>query len=38
LRREDLALLAEFCVRHDAVAVCDEVWEQVVFDGRAIGR
>ncbi|MEJ2816180.1 aminotransferase [Caulobacter sp. CCG-8] len=31
---EDLALLAEFCVRHDAVAVCDEVWEAVVFDGR----
>ncbi|MGH6955327.1 MAG: aminotransferase class I/II-fold pyridoxal phosphate-dependent enzyme, partial [Caulobacteraceae bacterium] len=30
----DLALLAEFCVRNDAVAVCDEVWEQVVFDGR----
>lgn len=29
----DLALLAEFCVRHDAVAICDEVWEQVVFDG-----
>jgi N-succinyldiaminopimelate aminotransferase len=28
----DLALLAEFCVRHDAVAVCDEVWEHVVFD------
>ncbi|HEY2658548.1 MAG TPA: aminotransferase [Caulobacteraceae bacterium] len=28
---EDLALLAEFCVTHDAVAVCDEVWEQVVF-------
>jgi len=28
---EDLALLAELCVRHDAVAVCDEVWEQVVF-------
>jgi N-succinyldiaminopimelate aminotransferase len=28
---EDLALLAEFCVAHDAVAVCDEVWEQVVF-------
>jgi aspartate/methionine/tyrosine aminotransferase len=32
---EDLALLAEFCVRHDVVAVCDEVWEHVVFDGRA---
>jgi N-succinyldiaminopimelate aminotransferase len=31
---EDLALLAEFCVRHDAVAVCDEVWEAVVFDGH----
>jgi aspartate/methionine/tyrosine aminotransferase len=30
---EDLALLAEFCVAHDAVAVCDEVWEQVVFEG-----
>ena len=30
----DLALLAEFCVRFDAVAVCDEVWEAVVFDGR----
>ncbi len=29
--REDLALLAEFCIRHDAVALCDEVWEQVVF-------
>ncbi|MFI4934391.1 MAG: aminotransferase [Caulobacterales bacterium] len=28
---EDLALLAEFCVRFDAVAVCDEVWEHVVF-------
>jgi aspartate/methionine/tyrosine aminotransferase len=31
---EDLALLAEYCVRHDAIAVCDEVWEQIVFDGR----
>jgi aspartate/methionine/tyrosine aminotransferase len=28
----DLALIAELCVRHDAVAVCDEVWEHVVFD------
>lgn len=33
LPAEDLALLAEFCVAHDAVAICDEVWEQVVFDG-----
>ncbi len=30
---EDLALLAEFCVRFGATAICDEVWEQVVFDG-----
>lgn len=33
--REDLELLARFCVKFDAVAVCDEVWEHVVFDGRA---
>ena len=33
LSEGDLALLAEFCVRHDAIAICDEVWEQVVFDG-----
>jgi N-succinyldiaminopimelate aminotransferase len=32
--REDLALLARFCERHDAVAICDEVWEHVVFDGK----
>jgi aspartate/methionine/tyrosine aminotransferase len=31
---DDLALLAEFCVRFDAVALCDDVWEHVVFDGR----
>jgi aspartate/methionine/tyrosine aminotransferase len=31
---QDLTLLAEFCVRHDAIAVCDEVWEAVVFDDR----
>ena len=30
----ELALLAEYCVRHDAIAVCDEVWEHIVFDGR----
>jgi N-succinyldiaminopimelate aminotransferase len=33
----DLALLAEFCVRFDAVAICDEVWEAVVFD-QAVHR
>lgn len=30
---EDLALLAEFCIANDAIALCDEVWEHVVFDG-----
>jgi aspartate/methionine/tyrosine aminotransferase len=29
---KDLELLAEFCVAHDVTAICDEVWEQVVFD------
>ncbi len=29
----DLDLLARFCVKHDAIAICDEVWEHVVFDG-----
>jgi aspartate/methionine/tyrosine aminotransferase len=31
---DELALLAEACVRHDVIAVSDEVWEHVVFDGR----
>jgi N-succinyldiaminopimelate aminotransferase len=30
---EDLDLLAAWCQRCDAIAVCDEVWEHVVFDG-----
>jgi N-succinyldiaminopimelate aminotransferase len=34
LPREDLELLAEFCVKHDAVVISDEVWEHVVFDDR----
>ncbi|GEO99832.1 aminotransferase [Methylobacterium haplocladii] len=29
----DLSLLAGFCRRFDAVALCDEVWEHVIFDG-----
>ncbi|ALA16675.1 MULTISPECIES: aminotransferase [unclassified Chelatococcus] len=32
--REDLELLARFCKRFDAIAICDEVWEHLVFDGR----
>ena len=31
---DSLRLLAEACVRHDVIALCDEVWEHVVFDGR----
>lgn len=27
---EELSLLAAYCVRHDVVAICDEVWEAVV--------
>jgi aspartate/methionine/tyrosine aminotransferase len=37
LPEADLALLAEFCVAHDVIAICDEVWEQVVF-GNAVHR
>jgi len=33
--RDQLAMLVDFCVRHDAVAVCDEVWEHVVFGPAA---
>ncbi len=31
----DLSMLADFCVEHDLIAICDEVWEHVTFDGRA---
>jgi aspartate/methionine/tyrosine aminotransferase len=34
LADEDLALLAEVCVAHGLTAICDEVWEQVVFGNR----
>ena len=30
---EDLALIAAFCVANDLIAICDEVWEHVTFDG-----
>jgi aspartate/methionine/tyrosine aminotransferase len=32
--REDLERLARFCGEYNAVAICDEVWEHVIFDGR----
>ena len=31
--QEELAMLASFCVDHDLIAICDEVWEHVTFDG-----
>ncbi len=30
----ELAMLAKVCVEHDLIAISDEVWEQVRFDGR----
>ncbi len=29
----ELAMIADFCVTHDLIAICDEVWEHVTFDG-----
>lgn len=29
----ELAMIADFCVAHDLIAICDEVWEHVSFDG-----
>jgi N-succinyldiaminopimelate aminotransferase len=31
---DDLAFFAELCVAHDLAAICDEVWEHIIFDGR----
>lgn len=31
---EEVAAIARLCVRHDLIAVSDEVWEHVIFDGR----
>lgn len=29
----ELAMIARTCIAHDLVAICDEVWEEVRFDG-----
>jgi N-succinyldiaminopimelate aminotransferase len=34
--REELSLLAELCVEHDVVAVTDEVYEHLVYDGEHV--
>jgi N-succinyldiaminopimelate aminotransferase len=31
--REDLELLGRYLVKFNAIAICDEVWEHVLFDG-----
>jgi len=31
----ELAAIAALCVEHDLIAICDEVWEEVRFDGAA---
>jgi aspartate/methionine/tyrosine aminotransferase len=33
---EELRLLAEACIRHDVLVLSDEVWEHIVFDGKAL--
>lgn len=30
---QQVATLAEFCVRHDLIAISDEVWEHMIYDG-----
>lgn len=35
LDRSELELLAKFLTRYDAYAICDEVYEHLVFDGRS---
>ncbi|MFC0687202.1 aminotransferase [Novosphingobium clariflavum] len=32
-RHEELAAIAQACTAHDLIAICDEVWEDVRFDG-----
>jgi N-succinyldiaminopimelate aminotransferase len=34
--REELQLIADLCVEHDLVAVTDEVYEHLVFDGEHV--
>jgi aspartate/methionine/tyrosine aminotransferase len=35
MSQQELSMLAELCSTHGAVVVSDEVWEHVLFDGRA---
>jgi N-succinyldiaminopimelate aminotransferase len=33
--QDELALVADFCIAHNAIAISDEVWEHVIFDGAS---
>jgi aminotransferase len=33
--QEELTVIRDLCVQHDAVAITDEIYEHLVFDGRA---
>ena len=33
---DDLRLIADLVIRHDAFAICDEVYEHILFDGRTV--
>ncbi|WP_422633636.1 aminotransferase [Sphingobium sp.] len=33
MRGDELATIAAFCVAHDLIAICDEVWEHLTYDG-----
>ena len=33
--RDELDFIAGLCLKHDAYAVCDEVYEHIIFDDRA---
>ncbi len=34
--KSELALIAELCKTHDAIAICDEVYERLVFDAEHV--
>jgi aspartate/methionine/tyrosine aminotransferase len=35
-RRDELATIAELCVAHDAIAITDEIYEHIVYDGEYV--
>ena len=32
--REELTLIGELCIEHDAIAITDEIYEHITYDGR----